>query len=1051
MCPKCKQERAAKQSGKPKIKDADETIKTRFQNEFDPTSKYNIDNNLTKEVVENRTTGSDTKVGWKCSTHNQPYTLKIQQWVNGQTNCTACSGWTIPRLRALVKSLLDEADRLQLNQAELHTIFHQTGVSSSQSMGVSLLKGLHRVPHDEVRKFANGERGVCEAIIEKVNAGEDPDDAIDSLSLPEPSQGSAASNDQTTPANTNPSTAQEQSSLGQSPQSQSTHTTFQTLDHSLKALAKYSTTRRTADNWAAEFLKHSAVAKLWKSALHKETERETVQAAREYKVAADAHTYVGLTRSLFLQQYDAAKALGDNLPDGYTFTDNDGADAPPTLMQLLVASRLKEEGCPGLGNWSDTGSGKTLSAVLSMAHLGCRTTVVICPLSVAKQWKVKIEAAFSGVFEVIVLKKLPSDGKVNWASETRTRPRVVIINYAKLSKSTSQNKMYKLLTQMNGSLDMIVLDELHMVKLRKNPSSGRVEAADSDDEESAHGKEIDEELGDSIEAEKALKLKDGYLSRRREVVLNVVTRARKANKKIRTLGLTATPVVNNLKEAQSLLCIVSGKDFSHLNCPNKPTLDDVMAVHRELHIHGVRFLSEYVGAKPVEGLGANERIDATQEYMHMYNEIEKSDKGATKQKRKRNGSLRNPTRLESALARTKAKLGRVVEECLACKARKERVLVYTHNYGGGVLKTLLDGLKGAGLNVCTYTGANANKRDQYKTKFIAGKYDVMIGSQAVATGVDDLQEGCHTMIINLLPMTHAEYKQLRGRLLRIGQDEKVRIIIPMTYVRKEGSDSQCYSEDDLDWNRIRRKGQISDAAVDGEFPASAKKLAEFSPGKARENLTKWLQRLKEEGGAQMFARSELNECSDGPTETEPPPRKKRREMTAEEKAEKERERAEKRKEDQRIRDETNALFEKRKSKCRLFEESKGGDRNTMFDIVLSEFEEWSESCDESEQNAERFLQSCKDYVREYLNAMTELENQKLYFEHYFCKFYCTVSSGDRAVAIKAAKKECIRKKFKRIKQSELPFFKDKLSNLPDDELISPDVPSAAMKRLLTSS
>ena len=229
--------------------------------------------------------------------------------------------------------------------------------------------------------------------------------------------------------------------------------------------------------------------------------------------------------------------------------------------------------------------------------------------------------------------KLRTDGKLNGIGDTKTRPRVVINNYAKLSKTTTQKKNYKKLDQMNGSLDMIVLDELHMVKLRKNPSSGCVEAADSDSEESAHGKEIDEELGDSIEPEKALKLKDDYLSRRRKVVLNVVTRARKANPKIRTLGLTATPVVNNLKEAQSLLCIVSGKDFSHLNCPNKPTLDDVMAVHRELHIHGTVFCPNTF-AKPVEGLGANEQIDATQEYMHMYKEIEKS-KGAMKRKRKR--------------------------------------------------------------------------------------------------------------------------------------------------------------------------------------------------------------------------------------------------------------------------------------------------------------------------------------------------------------------------------------------------------------------------------
>eukprot|EP00945_MAST-04E_sp_MAST-4E-sp1_P000111 g111.t1 len=457
----------------------------------------------------------------------------------------------------------------------------------------------------------------------------------------------------------------------------------------------------------------------------------------------------------------AAKALRDELPGGYTFS------VPPTQTQLLVASRLKEEGCPGLGNWSWTGSGKTMSAILSMAHLRCRTTVVICPLSVVLHWRRQIDAAFSGVFEVVVLEKLPSDGKVNW--ETEASPRVVIINYAKLSQQTSEDDMYSLLTEMNGSMDMIVLDEMHKVKLRNNHSSGHVEATGSGDEESAHGKEIDEQVGGSIETEmskltlsthgrsEVLKQKnDIKMSKRRKVVLNFVSQARKANTKLRTLGLTATPVVNSLKEAISLLCIVSGKDFSHLNCPTYPTQDDLVAVHRELHIYGVGNWNGYWDNMGEGLVGVNEQIeqieiDATLEYMDI-------------QKRKP-----NTYRVESALARTKAKLGRIVKECLACKARNERVLIYTHTYGGGVLEILHRGLKDACLRVCTYIGDNAKRRESNKHEFIDGCYDVMIGSQVVATGVDGFQYGCHTMIINLLPMTNAEYTQLKGRLLRIGQ------------------------------------------------------------------------------------------------------------------------------------------------------------------------------------------------------------------------------------------------------------------------------------------
>ena len=89
-CSKCKQERRAKKSSNPTIKNADETIKTRFQNEFDPKSEYNIKNKLTKEIVENKLIGSHTKVGWKCSIHNETWEQKIVHWAKNGIKCSKC-------------------------------------------------------------------------------------------------------------------------------------------------------------------------------------------------------------------------------------------------------------------------------------------------------------------------------------------------------------------------------------------------------------------------------------------------------------------------------------------------------------------------------------------------------------------------------------------------------------------------------------------------------------------------------------------------------------------------------------------------------------------------------------------------------------------------------------------------------------------------------------------------------------------------------------------------------------------------------------------------
>jgi hypothetical protein len=199
----------------------------------------------------------------------------------------------------------------------------------------------------------------------------------------------------------------------------------------------------------------------------------------------------------------------------------------------------------------------------------------------------------------------------------------------------------------------------------------------------------------------------------------------------------------------------------------------------------------------------------------------------------------------------------------------------------------------------------------------------------------------------------------------------------------------------------------------------------------------------------MFARSELNECSDGPTETEPPPRKKRREMTAEEKAEMERERAEKRKEDQRIRDETNALFTKRQLTRSLYEESMpSSTRLTKRKQVVDAFYEWEDEASGSDDRFETFLQSCDGYIKNFYLEMGELENQKLFFQHHFVNNYMG-SNCNRGEALEKTWKT-FNSTFKTIQRSGLPV-KNHLSELPNEAIVPVDVPSAAMKRLLTSS
>ena len=154
-----------------------------------------------------------------------------------------------------------------------------------------------------------------------------------------------------------------------------------------KMSGKKNAAGQISDVEMAAVLREVAVSQLWKQAF--EDEHGTVKAAAAATDAGgsgddDTAYSTGIKRT-FLQQYRAAEQLRENLPAGYNFQD-DGVYCAPKLMQLVVASRLASAGCSGLGNWSDTGTGKTLSALLSAAHLGARAVLVLCPNNVAEQW-----------------------------------------------------------------------------------------------------------------------------------------------------------------------------------------------------------------------------------------------------------------------------------------------------------------------------------------------------------------------------------------------------------------------------------------------------------------------------------------------------------------------------------------------------------------------------------------------------------------------------------------------------------------------------------------
>ena len=141
---------------------------------------------------------------------------------------------------------------------------------------------------------------------------------------------------------------------------------------------------------------------------------------------------------------------------------------------------------------------------------------------------------------------------------------------------------------------------------------------------------------------------------------------------------------------------------------------------------------------------------------------------------------------------TRAKLPEILRRI------KPKTLIYSM-YIKGIDQILYDAITAEGWKVGFYSGDDKSGLDA----FIDGNVDVLIGTSAIGTGVDGLQQVCDQLIVNVLPWTSADYQQLRGRIYRQGQSsDKVTVVIPTTYADVGGERwSWCESK----WRRLEFK------------------------------------------------------------------------------------------------------------------------------------------------------------------------------------------------------------------------------------------------------
>jgi len=509
-----------------------------------------------------------------------------------------------------------------------------------------------------------------------------------------------------------------------------------------------------------EFLKAKATAKLWDACF---ADADAL-ISKLRTMNAEADTYSSEVRSSFLEEYEGARSL--EIPSSYQFCDLKGRPRQPKLMQRLVAFRLKRD--YRLLNLSGTGTGKTLSAVFAAQVCGCRRILITCPNGVISSW----QRTFSSAYPDAVVHVKPDDWQL---PELDDRTHIVIVNHEKFQNHFRQSLLEFCL---GFQADLIVIDEIHQAKQRDQDKS----------------------------------------SQRRRLIDQFIFTSGNLNSELRVLGLSATPVINNLIEGRPLIELVSQQALDGVD--EEMDLNACMNLYQHFVVHGIRMNPGQLTRTELVLMNA----DATPVLSQVIS--------AT-----RRGSFHD---VEQLLVQPK------LNTLDACLEHGHKTVIFI-TYIKSTLDPLCQWLKQHGYGYSVYTGGDKEAREagfiDSLDEFIRGSTDVLVASiQCAGTGIDGLQSVCNRAIFLQLPWTSTEFEQAIGRLDRDGTEfDSVKVYLPITDIHLPNGERWSWCRSKLD--RIRSKRDIAKAAVDGEVPDEASMI---SPGKASGYWLGWLERLERE-------------------------------------------------------------------------------------------------------------------------------------------------------------------------------------------------------------
>lgn len=514
------------------------------------------------------------------------------------------------------------------------------------------------------------------------------------------------------------------------------------------------------DSDKVEFLKAKAAAKLWDACF--KDEEDLIRKLKAFPAEADSYSQE--VQQAFIEEYEGARALP--IPDAYAFRDLRGNPRDPKLMQRLVAFRLERDF--RLLNLSGTGTGKTLSAIYAALICGCQRLLISCPNGVIESWR----RAFSSAFPTANLIIKPEGWELGDLSDGVN---VVIVNHERFQDRFAQQLLGFC---VNYQADMVVIDEIHQSKRRSSDQS----------------------------------------SQRRKLMNEFIRISSNINTELRVLGLSATPVINNLYEGRSLLELICQEPIEDVE--ERIDLNSCMNLYQHFVVHGIRMNPGQLSRTNL----VYQDIDATSLLPQII--------WATKK-----GTYHD---IEQLLVEPKLKS---LDRCLV---RGEKTVIFV-TYIKNTLRPITNWLAQNHYTFSVYTGDEKEAQEEgfndSLDEFIRGNTDVLVASvQCAGTGVDGLQTVCNRAVFFQLPWTSTEFEQTIGRLDRDGTDfESINVYIPLTDVALPDGERWSWCRSKLD--RIESKRDIAKAAVDGEIPDAATLI---SPSEASKYWLNWLEKLEQQ-------------------------------------------------------------------------------------------------------------------------------------------------------------------------------------------------------------